>query len=302
LDASYVFCRRLSRRAHSSFCASFWLLPREKRRAMHALYAFMRHTDDLGDDRAPPERRRLWLERWRALLKRALAGQLDEIHAAPRRPSGDPVDDGGPLLPALADAVRRFDIPAEHLYAVIDGQEMDLAGVRYETFAQLADYCQRVASAVGLACIRIWGIRSNAALEPARDCGIAFQLTNILRDLREDAERGRIYLPREDLRQCGYSAEDLARGVVDDRFRRLMALEIERAGRLYRAAAELGPWLHRDGRPIFGMMCDVYQQLLEAIRAHVDDVLVRRIRLSRWQKWRIAARWLVLPPPESRSS
>jgi phytoene synthase len=138
-------------------------------------------------------------------------------------------------------------------------------------------------------------MRGSGALEPARKCGIAFQLTNILRDLREDAARGRVYLPAEDLRQCRYSADELARGVVDDRFRALVAMEVERARRLYDDAAALRPWLDRAGRRIFGMMHQTYRQLLETIAGRVDALFQGRVRLSRWQKTQIAARWLVLP-------
>ena len=191
LAQSYAFCRRLSRLRHSSFYASFWLLPRDKRPAMHALYAFMRYTDDLGDSSLPVARRRAALQCWRRSLDDALAGRFGAEGA-----------DGRPLLPALADTVRRFAIPREHLHAVIDGQEMDLDAVRYETFAQLAGYCEKVASAVGLACIHVWGIRDDGALEPARKCGIAFQLTNILRDLREDCAGRSICPPRI----CGRAA------------------------------------------------------------------------------------------------
>ena len=134
------------------------------------------------------------------------------------------------LLFSLADAVQCFRIPPEHLFAAIDGVEMDLDGNRYETFEQLERYCERVASAVGLACIHIWGFDGQEALEPARRVGLALQLTNILRDVKEDAARGRVYLPLEDLRTCGYAVEDLRANITNDAFFRLMRLEIERAG------------------------------------------------------------------------
>jgi phytoene synthase len=297
LRDSYAFCRRFSRHAHSSFYASFCRLPPAKRRAMHALYAFMRYSDDLGDNDLPTADRRAALHQWRGALDEALVGRLDEKQRAPFPSAADHdlLAGGRPLLPALADTVRQFSIPAEYLHAVIDGQEMDLDAVRYDSFAQLAGYCEKVASAVGLACIHVWGIRGAGALEPARKCGIAFQLTNILRDLQEDAARGRVYLPGDDLRQCGYSADELARGVVDDRFRALVAMEIGRARRLYDDAAELRAWLDRDGRRIFGMMHQTYRQLLETIAGRVDALFQGRVRVSRWRKMQIAARWLVLP-------
>jgi len=225
-------------------------------------------------------------------------------------PEEDPF---APLLPALVDAVRRFSIPPEHLFAVLDGVAMDLDGRRYETFDELADYCRHVASAVGLACIHIWGFRGEEALEPARKCGIAFQLTNILRDLNEDTARGRLYLPAADLRQCGYRVaargvdsrgfstleHAVAERIADDRFARLMALEIGRAKRFYREGAELFASLEPEGRRALGMMVSTYWRLLEKIERSPGRVLAGPVRLGRWQKLGIAARWLLLPPRRS---
>jgi phytoene synthase len=206
----------------------------------------------------------------------------------------DPI--GARLLPALADTVRRFGIPAAHLEAVIDGVEMDLDHHGYQTFDQLADYCRHVASAVGLACVHVWGFRGQEAFGPASQCGLAFQLTNILRDLGEDVSAGRVYLPLDDLQACGYSPDDLRRGVADDRYFRLMRLQTDRAEELYRRGSELFAFLEPDGRRIFGLLMDVYHQLLRRIQRRPADVLVRRVRLSSWQKLRVAARWILLPP------
>ncbi len=191
VEASYAFCRRLARRSGSNFYPCFLLLGREKRRGMDALYAFMRHTDDLGDNEEPPDARRKALSHWRLSLDETL------------RSEGVPINH--PLMPALADTVRRFQIPRQCLCDVVDGVEMDLQGRQYETFEDLAVYCRRVASAVGIACVHVWGFRDERALEPADKCGLAFQLTNILRDLKEDADHGRVYLPLEDFRAAGYS-------------------------------------------------------------------------------------------------
>jgi phytoene synthase len=182
---------------------------------------------------------------------------------------------------------------------VIEGVEMDLDGREYHTFAELAEYCDRVASAVGLACIHVWGFRGAGAFPAAQSCGRAFQLTNILRDLREDAARGRVYLPQEELDRFGYSPEDLVRGVAGERFDRLMAFQIERARLLYREGSVLIDWLERPGRRIFGMMTDTYWRLLEAIARQPRRVLSGRVRLSGWEKLRIAARWSLLPPRRS---
>ena len=297
LETSYAFCRRLSRRAGSSFHAGFLLLPREQRRAMEALYAFMRCTDDLADEgtggggRGTGEvvlpnqvpGRRESLAAWRAALQQALAANPPSTFPLP--PSA--------LFPALADVVHRFRIPHEHLLAVIDGVEMDLAPRRFETFDELEPYCERVASAVGLACIYIWGFRGPEAFEPARQAGVALQLTNILRDVKEDAAAGRVYLPLADLRCCGYSEEELAAGTANGAFLDLMRLEIERTKQFYRAAGGLRDWLEPDGRLIFGLMTATYRKLLEQIERCPADVLRRRIRVGSLTKLRLFARWMV---------
>ncbi len=294
IEASYAACRRVARQARSSFYPCFLLLKGPRRRAMEAIYAFMRHTDDLGDCPNPSPQRRETLGHWRRAVTEALADDASEDtgHAGilPRS-----LDAGLALLPALADVRHRFRIPAEHFFAVIEGVEMDLEGRRYRTFDELTEYCDRVASAVGLVCIHVWGFRGEGALRPARRCGLAFQLTNILRDLKEDAARGRIYLPLEELDRCGYSPDDLARGVADERFDRLMTVQIDRARGLYREGAELFDWLDPPGRRIFGMMVATYYRLLEAIARQPRRVLGGRVRLSLLERLRIAARWTLLP-------
>jgi len=299
IDVSYKACRRLARRSGSNFYPCFVGLPKEKRRAMDALYAFMRHTDDLADDPLPAELRRQSLAKWRTALASALQGRFE---LSTRRPShngrsANPDYPFGPdLLPAVVDAAEQYGIPPEHLLAVIDGVEMDLTQRRYETFDDLERYCEQVASAVGLACIHVWGFRGREALEPARKCGIALQLTNILRDLKEDAEHQRVYLPLADLRQCDYSIEDLGRGVADERFVRLMEFEIGRAEWFYREGAQLMEWLQPDGRRIFGMMMSTYWALLHKIKRRPGEVLKHRVRLGRSKKLRIVVRWALLPP------
>jgi phytoene synthase len=276
LQASYKHCRAIARRSASSFYYSFLLLPKPKRMAMCALYAFLRRTDDLGDSSASAGERRAALEAWRGSLARSLEGEYDD-----------------PLLPALSDTIRRFGVPLSHLEAVIDGVEMDLEPREYATFEQLEQYCHRVASAVGLACLKIWGCTGQQVDEPARRCGVAFQLTNILRDLKEDAARSRIYLPREDFDRFGYTPDDLRAGVRDDRFRRLMRFEIDRAETFYAEGAELEHCLSPEGRRIFGSMVAVYRALLDEIKRLDGDVLTTRVQLSSWQKMRIATRWFL---------
>ena len=280
LEASYAECERLTRSQAGNFYYSFLVLPRAKQRAMSALYAFLRRTDDLSDSHEPVETRRAQLAEWRAALDAALAGEFRS-----------------PLLPALADTVTRYAIPVEHLRAAIDGVEQDLDPRVYHTFDELADYCHLVASAVGLACIHIWGFRGGEAIAPAKACGIAFQLTNILRDLKEDAARGRVYLPQENLERFDYTADDLLANVIDGRFRALMRFEMARAEEHYRRAAELERWLEPDGRRIFGAMTAIYHSLLDEIRRRDGDIFGPRVRLSAWRKLSIAAVWLVRESP-----
>jgi phytoene synthase len=282
VESSYAHCRQLTRRTASNFYYSFLVLPRHKRWAMCALYAFARLTDDLGDNSLPEVERRQALADWRRSLDQALAGEFDN-----------------PIFPALADTVRRYRLPPDYLHDVIDGVEMDVDHEGFETFDSLCDYCSKVASAVGLCCIHIWGFNGSQALEPARVCGIAFQLTNILRDLKEDAALGRIYLPREDLRRFGYTADELRMGLGDERFKQLMRFEIDRTERLYDAAAGLEYWLEADGKTVFGVMNGIYRGLLDEIKRLDGDVFNHRVRLSAWRKLRIAGRWLLARPTES---
>jgi phytoene synthase len=279
LQASYAHCRAIARRSSSSFYYSFLLLPKPKRMAMCALYAFLRRTDDLGDSSAAASERRGALAAWRASLERAAAGEHDD-----------------PLLPALAHTIRQFRVPLAHLEAVIDGVEMDLEPREYRTFAELEQYCGRVASAVGLACVRIWGCTRSRIEDSAHRCGVAFQLTNILRDLKEDAARNRFYLPREDFERFGYTPDDLRAGVRDERFRELMRFEIERAEQYYDEGMELEHALSSDGKRIFGSMMAVYRALLAEIKRLDGDVLSARVQLSRWQKMRIASKWFLRRP------
>lgn len=278
LEASYTACRRLTRQTAGNFGYAFLVLPREQRRAMDALYAFLRRTDDLGDSDLPRAERQRALAAWGDSLRDALEGRYAD-----------------PLLPALHDTVRRYAIPVEHLWAVVEGVTRDLDPPRFTTFDELAEYCHLVASAVGLACIHVWGFRSPAAVEPARQCGLAFQLTNILRDLKEDAARGRIYLPSEDLERFGYTPDDLRAGRRNDAFRALMRFEIERAEACYRRAEALDGLLMPDGRKVYGAMRGIYRALLDEIRRRDGDVFSRRVALSPWRKLAIAAWHLGLP-------
>jgi 15-cis-phytoene synthase len=272
LADSYAYCERVARREAGNFYHAFRLLPRPQRRAMCALYAFMRVADDLSDGPETIPEKRTLLDDWRRQLHQALAGTYTHR-----------------LHPAFHHTVTTYGIPRQYLIDVLDGVCMDLEPVRYAAFADLYPYCYRVASAVGLSCIHIWGFERPEAKSLAESAGIAFQLTNILRDLAEDAARGRVYLPREDMDRFGYSEEQLHRGELNDNYRRLMRFEAERARSYYEAARPLAGLLHPPGRAVYLVMARTYRGLLEAIEKRDYDVFSKRVRLSRWHKM-----WLAL--------
>jgi phytoene synthase len=188
------------------------------------------------------------------------------------------------VFPALVDLVHRRGVPAEYLHAVIQGVEMDLHPARFETFADLADYCYHVAGAVGLCCIHVWGFDGDQAIPLAVECGLAFQLTNILRDLGEDASMGRVYLPQEDLRRFDYHQADILARRRDERFRELMRFQVARAREHYETARQLFSHLEPAGKPIYGAMLRIYGGLLDEIERRDFDVYSQRVRLPRWRK------------------
>jgi phytoene synthase len=234
---------------------------------MCALYAYMRVTDDLADGPDEIDAKRVALEQWRADLYAALAS--DYRHR---------------LHPALHHTLTRFAVPTTYLEDVLDGVEMDLGPVRFADFGQLYQYCYRVASAVGLACIHIWGFRSGAAKVHAEQAGIALQLTNILRDLPEDLARGRVYVPAEDLSRFGCDSEQFGQSPGDPAFRELMRFEVGRARGYYDAAGGLIPLLPPPGRAVFQVILRTYRGLLDEIERRGYDVFRGRVSLSRWRK------------------
>jgi phytoene synthase len=273
LSESYAFCRALAKRA-GNFYFAFWSLPADRFWSMCALYGFTRLVDDDGDDPTLPlEQRARLLQQWRHKLTAALAGDAS----------------GHVVFPALIDTVHKHQIPPEYLFALIDGVEMDLQPVCYETFPDLTKYCYHVAGVIGLCCIHIWGFQGDAAKPAAVICGQAFQFTNILRDLREDYSNGRCYLPQADMVRFQYSTDDLGGGVRDERFRQLMAFEIARTRELYTRGSELTRHLSPVGKPIFETMVKLYRGLLDEIERCDYDVFSKRIRLSTWRKLRFAA-------------
>lgn len=267
LVRSYRFCEEVARREAGNFYPAFLLLPAPQRRGMCALYTFMRIADDLSDEPMPTHVKRQQLADWRGGLRAALTGRYAH-----------------PSHAALHDTLDKYRIPPRYLEAVIDGVEMDLEPSAYRTFADLRNYCWHVASVVGLSCIHIWGFHGNDALRYAEDAGIAFQLTNILRDLGEDAARGRVYLPEEDLARFGYNQDRLRQGVCDGSFRALMRFQVQRARSFYQSGWRLIPRLSPAGQAVFLMMARTYRGLLGEIRRRDYDVFCSRVRLPRWKK------------------
>jgi len=275
LAESYAWCQSLAKRRAGNFYYSFLTLPRDRFRDMCVLYAYMRVCDDLGDNFSIPlADRAARLVDWREQLTAALAQERFEH----------------PGLPALAKIVKRYGIPSAYLFDVIDGIEADLQARRFETFDELQDYCYHVAGAVGLCCLHIWGFSDPRARDCAIACGTAFQLTNILRDLGEDAAIGRVYLPTCDLEQFEYTPDDIAAHCRDDRFRRLMQFEVARAKEFYGRAGELFEYLERPGRAIYAAMLQIYGGLLNEIERRDYDVYSRRVSLPKWRKLSIVAK------------
>jgi phytoene synthase len=272
-STSLEYCKGLAKRSRSNFYYSFLFLPKEQREAIYSVYAFCRAVDDVADQEPDRHRSAERLGDWREEVGRIFNG-------GPRHP----------ISIKLSECVRRFSIPREYLDALIDGVEMDLHKTRYRTFEELYTYCYHVASVVGLMCIEVFGYQTPQAKVYAEKLGVALQLTNILRDLKTDAERGRIYLPLEDLDRFGYSEQELLRGQYDDRFISLMAFESQRAQGYYRmASAAIAP----EDRPNLiaaQIMGAIYHALLGRIEGLHYDVFNRPVALPRYRKFYIALR------------
>jgi len=273
VEESYAFCERVARTQAKNFYYSFLLLSRPQRQAMCAIYAFMRYCDDLSDAEGVADRAGA-IARWQADLDSALAG------AAPEHP----------VWPAFSDAVARYRIPHEYFRAMIRGVSSDLEPRHIQTFQELYDYCYHVASVVGLTIIHIFGFDDPRALELAERCGVAFQLTNILRDVREDAEHGRVYLPAEDLTRFGVDPKELAGGAISPALRSLLEFEAERARAYYQEAQPLTGLVDRRSRASLKALIRIYARLLERISNSGYEVLRERVRVPAWEKIWILAR------------
>ena len=261
------YCQKKAGGSGSSFYYSFLFLPPEKRRAITALYAFCREVDDVVDECQDPGVARVKLDWWRAELGRAFAGRPEH-----------------PVTRALAPAAAAYGLPQEQFLEIIAGMEMDLVPARYRTFEELRRYCHRVASVVGLLSAAIFGYRDPGTRAYAADLGIAFQLTNIIRDVGEDARRNRIYLPAEDLERFDVSAADILNGRETENFKNLLAFEAERALAYYRKAEDALPEVDR-ARQLPGLiMAQIYRATLEEIRHDGYRVLDRKVLLTPLRK------------------
>lgn len=269
------YCEDKTAASGSSFQYSFMFLEPEARRDITVLYAFCREVDDVVDECSEPELARVKLAWWRDEIARAFDGQ-------PQHPVGQ----------ALQAVIARYDLPQEHFLEIIDGMEMDLDYNAYRTFKELSLYCYRAASVVGLMAAEIFGYEDRRTLKYAHDLGTAFQLTNILRDIGEDARRGRVYIPEEDMQRFGVSRDDILHGRVDDKMRALLAFQAERAKHYYHQAFGHLPDKDRYRQRSGLIMAAVYQALLKAIADAGYQVFKQRISLSParkvWIAWQTA--------------
>jgi phytoene synthase len=269
-------CQDKAATSGSSFYYSFMFLPREKRRAITALYAFCREVDDVVDECSDANVARTTLNWWRS--------QVAEIYG------GKPQH---PVAKALVPVVQQFNMSREHLLEIIDGMEMDLDQARYPDFKSLQLYCYRVASVVGLLAAEIFGYTDRRTQKYAHDLGIAFQLTNIIRDVGEDARRNRIYLPMDELQQFGVTAAEILNAKETENFQKMMAFQVERAQRYYRQALEHLPEVDRKAQRTGLIMTAIYRTTLDEVVASGCHVLKERVSLTPLRKlWLAWKTWL----------
>jgi phytoene synthase len=283
-DEAIAYCRGLVRKSRSNFSYAFLFLPPDQKAALEAVYAFCRVVDDAVDDAGDAQA----LSAWRDELERALPGSRGG--EPPRTPVGQ----------GLRQAAREFPIRKADLLRVIDGVERDLVQTRFRTFAELRDYCEHVASAVGLVCIEIFGHSTERTRRYATDLGVAMQLTNILRDVAEDAAHGHLYLPAEDLLRFGVAEEDVLARRCTPELRELLHFEASRARSLYAAAR--GQLDEEDRRKLFvaEIMADTYEALLSAVEQADRNIMAQKPQLRKRRKLALAMRrWLETRRPDA---
>ncbi len=272
LDAAYAECREITRRQARNFYYAFVLLPPRQRMAFYVAYAFCRYCDDAVDSEAPVEEKLQRLAELRDMLDRCYRGQSDE-----------------PVFLALSQVARQCNIPQEYFGDILSGMETDLVKTRYPNFEELRQYCYQVASAVGLICVYIVGATGEQAKTHAIDLGLAMQLTNIARDVKEDLEFGRIYLPQDELARFGYSEEDLLSGRFNGAFQDLMQFQTQRARDYFQSGFQLLPYLTPRARACASVLGRIYSKLLDRIESSDYDVFNHRVSLSTPEKLGIMA-------------
>ena len=272
LDQAYEQCRLITKKEAKNFYYAFITLPARKRKAIYAAYAFCRLCDDAADDELPSEQKLENLHELRGDLSRAYEGHSN-----------------GPVFAALGDAATTFDIPEEYFQQVVSGVEMDLTKTRYQNFEELSSYCYGVACAVGLICIQVFGYSNKSAREHAIDLGLAMQLTNILRDIKEDLDRGRVYLPLEEIDRFGYSVEELEAGALNRPFLNLMEFQAQRAREHFDRGFKLLPLLSPRARGCPAILGQLYRHILDRIEAKGFNVFDGRITLSKREKYLVTA-------------
>ncbi len=270
------YCRQITKASRSNFYYSFLFLPKRQREALYSVYAFCRSIDDVVDRNSSIPKAMEEIKEWRQYVKRCYTGSIDH-----------------PVITPLAKTIHEFHLPIEYFEELINGMEMDLHKHRYATFEELRPYCYRVASVVGLICIEIFGYTEPVIQEYAIHQGIAFQLTNILRDIKTDAARDRIYLPQEDLKHFGYSEQELLASTYNPAFVELMRFEYQRAKDYYQKARELLPSQDRHSMVASEIMEGIYYRILQEIEQSGYNVFEKKISLPRYTRLGLALKiWL----------
>jgi 15-cis-phytoene synthase len=287
---SYAECHRIARAARSNFYYAFYLLPKPKRDGLAALYAFMRLIDDAADAAENVETAQRGIAKWRAAFDEAITGRSQGFDGKGMQPDGEFLSGEREVLPALIDTMRRYNMPARYLHDLISGAEMDLTVKSYATFDRLREYCYRVAGTVGLTCTHVFGFSDPRALDLAERLGLAFQLTNIIRDVREDAALGRVYIPEEDMERYGVAPADFSRDEITLGVRELLRFEADRAWRIYEESSELLDLVDADSRGALWLLVRTYSALLARIESVDFAVFGERVRLSKAEKMILIAR------------
>ena len=272
LNAAYDECQAITRREAHNFYYAFVTLPKPRRRAIYAAYSFGRLADDIADADDPVHDKAQSLSKLRGSLHAAMAGSPD-----------------GPVMAAVADVALTYDIPELLFAEIINGVEMDLLKHRYATFEELQEYCYKVASVVGLKSTQIFGYQDEIAKHYAIDLGLAMQLTNILRDIKEDIQRDRVYLPQDELARFNITIEQLQTGTVDTNFLEFMRFQAERAKSYFDSGSRLFPLLNQRSRSCAVGLHHLYLSLLEHIEKRGFDVFSERITVPIWHKLKLTA-------------